>query len=56
LLPAIELVTKQPPPDRDNRRPPINVLVICPTRELADQAAAEASKLLRLLWVVQDWH
>ncbi|XP_020587921.1 DEAD-box ATP-dependent RNA helicase 31-like [Phalaenopsis equestris] len=47
LLPAIELVTKQPPPDRDNRRPPINVLVICPTRELADQAAAEASKLLR---------
>ncbi|PKA54082.1 DEAD-box ATP-dependent RNA helicase 31 [Apostasia shenzhenica] len=47
LLPAIEVVTKLPPVDRDNRRPPINVLVICPTRELADQAAAEAAKLLR---------
>ncbi|PKU78888.1 DEAD-box ATP-dependent RNA helicase 31 [Dendrobium catenatum] len=47
LLPAIEVVAKLPPPDRDNRRPPIHVLVICPTRELADQAAAEASKLLR---------
>lgn len=47
LLPAIEIVAKLPPPDRDNRRPPINVLVICPTRELADQAAAEALRLLR---------
>ncbi|XP_020089462.1 DEAD-box ATP-dependent RNA helicase 31-like [Ananas comosus] len=47
LLPAIELVSKLPPVDRDNRRPPINVLVVCPTRELADQAAAEATKLLK---------
>lgn len=46
-LPAIEVVAKLPTPDRDNRRSPINVLVICPTRELADQAAAEASKLLK---------
>ncbi|XP_042464783.1 DEAD-box ATP-dependent RNA helicase 31-like [Zingiber officinale] len=47
LLPAIEVVSKLPPVDRDQRRPPINVLVICPTRELADQAAAEADKLLK---------
>ncbi|KAG0499302.1 hypothetical protein HPP92_003993 [Vanilla planifolia] len=47
LLPAIEVVVKLPPVDRDNRRSPIHVLVICPTRELADQAAAEASKLLK---------
>lgn len=47
LLPAIEVVAKLPPLDRDNRRPPVHVLVICPTRELADQAAAEASKLLK---------
>ncbi|KAL4204193.1 hypothetical protein AMTRI_Chr01g130910 [Amborella trichopoda] len=47
LLPAIELIVKQPPVDRDERRPPINVLVICPTRELASQAAAEADKLLK---------
>nr|XP_010925739.1 LOW QUALITY PROTEIN: DEAD-box ATP-dependent RNA helicase 31-like [Elaeis guineensis] len=47
LLPAIELVAKLPPVDRDRKRPPINVLVICPTRELADQAAMEANKLLK---------
>ncbi|KAG1330335.1 DEAD-box ATP-dependent RNA helicase 31-like [Cocos nucifera] len=47
LLPAIELVAKLPPVDRDQKRPPINVLVICPTRELADQAATEANKLLK---------
>ncbi|XP_072984090.1 DEAD-box ATP-dependent RNA helicase 31-like [Typha latifolia] len=47
LLPAIEVVTKLPPIDCDQRRPPINVLVVCPTRELADQAAAEAGKLLK---------
>ncbi|KAK8956147.1 DEAD-box ATP-dependent RNA helicase 31 [Platanthera guangdongensis] len=47
LLPAIEVVVKLPPLDRDNKRPPVHVLVICPTRELADQAAAEASKLLK---------
>ncbi|KAL2336166.1 hypothetical protein Fmac_010612 [Flemingia macrophylla] len=47
LLPSIEAVAKSPPIDRDHRRPPILVLVICPTRELASQAAAEANKLLK---------
>lgn len=46
-LPSIEIVVKSPPSDRDQRRPPIFVLVICPTRELACQAAAEATKLLK---------
>lgn len=46
-LPSIEVVVKSPPGDRDQRRPPIFVLVICPTRELASQAAAEATKLLK---------
>lgn len=36
-----------PPVDRDQKRPPINVLVICPTRELADQAGTEANTLLK---------
>ncbi|KAK4266984.1 hypothetical protein QN277_023834 [Acacia crassicarpa] len=47
LLPSIEVVAKSPPFDRDLKRPPILVLVICPTRELANQAAAEATKLLK---------
>ncbi|KAI3865469.1 hypothetical protein MKW98_025339 [Papaver atlanticum] len=47
LLPAIEAVVKSASIDRDQKRPPINVLVICPTRELASQAAAEATKLLK---------
>lgn len=47
LLPAIEIVSKLPPADRDQKRPPISVVVVCPTRELADQAAAEANKLLK---------
>ncbi|KAI4355217.1 hypothetical protein L6164_004009 [Bauhinia variegata] len=47
LLPSIEVVSKSPSIDRDQKRPPILVLVICPTRELAIQAAAEANKLLR---------
>ncbi|KAK9040672.1 hypothetical protein V6N11_015813 [Hibiscus sabdariffa] len=47
LLPSIEIVSKLPPVDRDVRRPPIHVLVICPTRELASQAASEAKTLLR---------
>ncbi|XP_047153086.1 DEAD-box ATP-dependent RNA helicase 31-like [Vigna umbellata] len=47
LLPSIEVVVKSPPSDRDHRRPPIFVLVICPTRELASQAATEANKLLK---------
>ncbi|EOA19348.1 hypothetical protein CARUB_v10000281mg [Capsella rubella] len=47
LLPSIEAVIKSPPPSRDNRQPPIIVLVVCPTRELASQAAAEANTLLK---------
>jgi superfamily II DNA/RNA helicase len=47
LLPAIEVVSKLPPIDCDKKRPPISVVVVCPTRELADQAAAEANKLLK---------
>ncbi|KAF8380079.1 hypothetical protein HHK36_027549 [Tetracentron sinense] len=46
LLPSIEVIIKSPI-DRDQKRPPINVLVICPTRELASQAAAEANSLLK---------
>ncbi|KAL5226892.1 hypothetical protein ABZP36_015157 [Zizania latifolia] len=41
LLPAIELLSTLP------RSPSINLLVICPTRELANQVAAEAQKLLK---------
>ncbi|PHU09713.1 DEAD-box ATP-dependent RNA helicase 31 [Capsicum chinense] len=47
LLPSIEVVVKSPPTSRDQKRPPILVLVICPTRELATQAAAEANTLLK---------
>ncbi|XP_031278920.1 DEAD-box ATP-dependent RNA helicase 31-like [Pistacia vera] len=47
LLPSIEVVTKSPPVGRDQKRPPILVLVVCPTRELATQAAAEANTLLK---------
>ncbi|XP_045789787.1 DEAD-box ATP-dependent RNA helicase 31-like [Trifolium pratense] len=47
LLPSIEAVVKSPPSDRNQMRKPILVLIICPTRELACQAAAEASKLLK---------
>nr|GMD42704.1 DEAD-box ATP-dependent RNA helicase 31-like [Ipomoea batatas] len=47
LLPSIEIVLKSPPVTRDQKRPPILVLVVCPTRELASQAAAEANKLLK---------
>lgn len=47
LLPAIEVILKSPPISRDERRPPIIVLVICPTRELAGQAATEAERLLK---------
>ncbi|XP_073143026.1 DEAD-box ATP-dependent RNA helicase 31-like [Henckelia pumila] len=47
LLPAIEIVSQSPPITRDQKRPPIFVLVICPTRELASQAAAEANTLLK---------
>ncbi|KAL5792246.1 hypothetical protein ACOSP7_000840 [Xanthoceras sorbifolium] len=47
LLPSIEVVIKSPPVGRDQKRPPILVLVMCPTRELASQAAAEANSLLK---------
>lgn len=47
LLPSIEVVIKTPPASRDQKRPPILVLIICPTRELASQAAAEANTLLK---------
>ncbi|XP_059312484.1 DEAD-box ATP-dependent RNA helicase 31-like isoform X2 [Lycium ferocissimum] len=47
LLPSIEVVVKSPPNTRDQKRPPVLVLVICPTRELATQAAAEANTLLK---------
>lgn len=47
LLPAIEVIVKSPPVLRDQKRPPILVLVVCPTRELASQAAAEADTLLK---------
>ncbi|GAU42362.1 hypothetical protein TSUD_350280, partial [Trifolium subterraneum] len=47
LLPSIEAVVKSPPSDRNQLRKPILVLIICPTRELACQAAAEAAKLLK---------
>lgn len=47
LLPSIEVVVKTSSVDRDVKRPPILVLVICPTRELATQAATEANTLLK---------
>ncbi|XP_024007054.1 DEAD-box ATP-dependent RNA helicase 31 [Eutrema salsugineum] len=47
LLPSIEVVVKSPPTSPDNKRPPILALVICPTRELASQAATEANTLLK---------
>ncbi|KAL8235870.1 hypothetical protein R6Q59_016951 [Mikania micrantha] len=47
LLPSIEVVVNSPPIGRDQKWPSILVLVICPTRELACQAAMEANKLLK---------
>ncbi|KAL2536405.1 DEAD-box ATP-dependent RNA helicase 31 [Forsythia ovata] len=47
LLPAIEVVVKSQPVARDQKQTPILVLVMCPTRELASQAAAEANTLLK---------
>ncbi|KAM0048205.1 putative RNA helicase [Helianthus debilis subsp. tardiflorus] len=47
LLPSIETVVKSPAVSRDQKRPPIMVLIICPTRELASQAAMEANKLIK---------
>ncbi|KAJ3704129.1 hypothetical protein LUZ61_007834 [Rhynchospora tenuis] len=47
LLPAIEVLSKLPSSNLGNKVSPINVLVLCPTRELANQAATEAKKLLK---------
>jgi superfamily II DNA/RNA helicase len=47
LLPAIEVLCKLPRSNLGGRVTPINVLVLCPTRELANQVASEAKKLLK---------
>ncbi|PKU64195.1 DEAD-box ATP-dependent RNA helicase 48 [Dendrobium catenatum] len=47
LLPAIEAVVRASNTNSTNRVPPILVLIISPTRELAIQLAAEANVLLR---------
>uniref|UniRef100_A0A0E0JL87 ATP-dependent RNA helicase n=1 Tax=Oryza punctata TaxID=4537 RepID=A0A0E0JL87_ORYPU len=47
LLPAIEVLSTLPNSRRDQLRPSINLLVMCPTRELAIQVAVEAKKLLK---------
>ncbi|KAI5059148.1 hypothetical protein GOP47_0002145 [Adiantum capillus-veneris] len=44
LLPAIEAILKAP---EGRARNPVYVLIVCPTRELAQQAAAEAKVLLQ---------
>ncbi|KAL3738115.1 hypothetical protein ACJRO7_019620 [Eucalyptus globulus] len=46
LLPAIETVLKLHS-NKNQRVPPIYVLILCPTRELASQLAAEARALLK---------
>ncbi|XP_052171199.1 probable DEAD-box ATP-dependent RNA helicase 48 [Diospyros lotus] len=47
LLPAIETVLKTSSSNANQRVPPICVLILCPTRELASQIAAEANVMLR---------
>ncbi|XP_050899347.1 probable DEAD-box ATP-dependent RNA helicase 48 [Lathyrus oleraceus] len=47
LLPAIETVLKAMSSNTSHRAPPISVLILCPTRELASQIAAEAKVLLK---------
>ncbi|KAF5205106.1 Atp-dependent rna helicase [Thalictrum thalictroides] len=47
LLPAIETVLNATSSSRNTRAPPILVLILCPTRELASQIAAEANVLLK---------
>ncbi|CAL9104914.1 DEAD-box ATP-dependent RNA helicase 48 isoform X1 [Musa acuminata AAA Group] len=47
LLPAIETVIKATQSSINRRLPQIHVLIICPTRELAIQVAAEANVLLK---------
>lgn len=46
-LPAIETVLKASRKKSAQRVPPIDVLILCPTRELASQIAAEANVLLK---------
>jgi ATP-dependent RNA helicase MSS116 len=47
LLPAIETVLNDVPNKRTLRVRPVFVLILCPTRELASQLAAEANVLLK---------
>lgn len=47
LLPAIEAVLKATSSNRSQRVPPILVLILCPTREIASQIAAEANVMLK---------
>ncbi|KAI3468765.1 hypothetical protein Pfo_025428 [Paulownia fortunei] len=47
LLPAIETVLKASSRSIVQRVPPIHVLILCPTRELASQISAEANVLLK---------
>jgi superfamily II DNA/RNA helicase len=47
LLPAIETVLKATSNSTIQRVPPIYVLILCPTRELASQIAAEANVMLK---------
>ncbi|XP_065858213.1 probable DEAD-box ATP-dependent RNA helicase 48 isoform X2 [Euphorbia lathyris] len=47
LLPAIETVLKSKGGTRHPRKAPIYVLILCPTRELASQLAAEANAMLK---------
>ncbi|KAJ6850943.1 DEAD-box ATP-dependent RNA helicase 31-like [Iris pallida] len=47
LLPAIEAISKLSHADHDRKCSPIHALIICPTRELASQAAAVATTLTK---------
>lgn len=47
LLPAIETVIKASSNSTNQRTSPVYVLILCPTRELASQIAAEATVLLK---------
>ncbi|KAJ4834215.1 hypothetical protein Tsubulata_028869 [Turnera subulata] len=47
LLPAIEAVLKAVSSNSRHRVPPVYVLILCPTRELASQIAAEANAMLK---------
>ncbi|KAF6133944.1 hypothetical protein GIB67_040708 [Kingdonia uniflora] len=47
LLPAIEAVIKATTSSVNQRVPPILVLILCPTRELASQIAAEANVMIK---------